>query len=89
VQRPDDEPPVGAKSAVSARFRRDQLIGVMTLVHPKPSDQPGALALVRRSAIKPGLPSSTLAYMRESQRQARVMTALLKRGGNYRHVETE
>jgi two-component system, NtrC family, sensor histidine kinase KinB len=69
---------VDAKSAVSAPLLvRDQLIGVITLVHPKPyfftSDH---LELVQAIADQAGIAVLNARYYTESQRQVRVMTAL-------------
>lgn len=79
LRRPDDEADrTGPKSAVSAPIlARDQLVGVMTLVHPKPGVfTEEHLALVQAIADQAGIAVLNARLYAESQRQARVMTAL-------------
>lgn len=79
LRRPDDaEDHSGAKSAVSAPILvRDQLIGVMTLVNPSPGYfTEDHLALVQAIADQAGIAVLNARLYAESQRQARVMTAL-------------
>ncbi len=79
LKRPDDaRDRTGPKSAISAPIIvRDQLVGVMTLVHPSPGfftlDH---LALVQAIADQAGVAVLNARLYAESQRQARVMTAL-------------
>jgi NtrC-family two-component system sensor histidine kinase KinB len=79
LRRPDDEEQAtGPKSAVSAPFvARDQLAGVVTLVHPEPHfftiDH---LALVQAIADQASVAVLNARLFADSQRQARVMTAL-------------
>jgi len=73
---PDEKP--GAKSAVSAPlWVRDRLVGVMTLVHPRPgfftNDH---LALVQAISDQAGIAVLNARLYTESQHRARVMTAL-------------
>ncbi len=79
LRRPDDaDDRTGPKAAVSAPvLARDELVGVMTLVHPTP----GSLAeehleLVQAIADQAGIAVLNARLYEESQRQARVMTAL-------------
>jgi len=69
---------VDAKSAVSAPLLvRDQLIGVITLVHPQPSFfTKDHLELVQAIADQAGIAVLNARYYTESQRQVRVMSAL-------------
>ncbi len=79
LRRPDDaEERTGAKSAVSAPIlARDQMVGVMTLVHPKPGQfTEDHLALVQSIADQAGIAVLNARLYDDSQRQARVMTAL-------------
>jgi NtrC-family two-component system sensor histidine kinase KinB len=79
LRRPDDaEDQTGAKSAVSAPvLARDELVGVMTLVHPKPGFlTENHLDLVQAIADQAGIAVLNARLYAESQRQARVMTAL-------------
>jgi PAS domain S-box-containing protein len=79
MRRPDDaEDRTGAKSAVSAPIRtRDRLVGVMTLVHPSPGFfTEEHLALVQAISDQAGIAILNGRLYAESQRQARVMTAL-------------
>ena len=74
----ETEGPTGAKSAVSAPIlARDKLIGVVTLIHPKPGFfKPTHLDLVQAIAGQAGIAVLNARLYEESQRQARVMTAL-------------
>ncbi|MFN3307722.1 MAG: GAF domain-containing protein [Anaerolineales bacterium] len=77
--RPDDAPERrGAKSAVSAPLMvRDELVGVMTLVHPRPGFfQSEHLSLVQSIADQAGIAILNARLYDESQRRARVMAAL-------------
>ncbi len=79
LRRPDDaEDRTGAKSAVSAPiFARDQLVGVMTLVHPNPGQfNDDHMALIQSIADQAGIAILNARLYDDSQRQARVMTAL-------------
>jgi NtrC-family two-component system sensor histidine kinase KinB len=66
------------RSAVSAPLlTRDLLVGVITLVHPSPGFfVPGHLALVQAIADQASIAVLNARLYAESQRQARVMTAL-------------
>ncbi len=70
--------PVAAKSAVSAPIlARDQLVGVITLVHPTPGFfSREHLELVQAIADQAGIAILNARLYAESQRQARVMAAL-------------
>jgi NtrC-family two-component system sensor histidine kinase KinB len=72
------EPTQAPKSAVSAPLlTRDKVLGVMTLVHPQPGFFTQAhLALVQAIADQAGIAVLNARLYAESQRQARVMTAL-------------
>lgn len=79
LRRPDDAADrTGPKSAVSAPIlARDQIVGVMTLVHPTVGFFNGDhLALVQAIADQAGVAVLNARLYAESQRQARVMTAL-------------
>lgn len=79
LRRPDDaEERTGAKSAVSAPILvRDRLVGVITLVHPTPgSFTHEHLALIQAIADQAGIAVMNARLYHESQRQARVMTAI-------------
>ncbi|HZD57672.1 MAG TPA: GAF domain-containing protein [Anaerolineales bacterium] len=79
LRRPDDAPErTGPKSAVSAPLLvRDRLVGVMTLVHPKPgSFSLDHLALVQAIADQASIAVFNARLYAESQRQAQVMTAV-------------
>jgi NtrC-family two-component system sensor histidine kinase KinB len=79
LRRPDDAPDrTGPKSAVSAPLQvRDHLVGVMTLVHPQPgSFSLDHLALVQAIADQASIAVFNARLYAESQRQARVMTAV-------------
>lgn len=79
LRRPDDaEGRSGAKSAVSAPLlARDRLVGVITLVHPTPSFFTlEHVVLVQAIADQAGIAILNARLYAESQRQARVMTAV-------------
>ena len=79
LQRPDDAlDRTGPKSAVSAPLMvRDRLIGVLTLVHPTPGIfTPSHLSLVQAIADQAGIAIFNARLYEESQRKARVMSAL-------------
>lgn len=77
VRRPDDEE-TGAKSAVSVPITaRNDLVGVITLVHPEPNHlQVNHLNLIRAIADQAGVAVLNAQLYGETLRQARVMTAL-------------
>ena len=68
----------GAKSAICVPLlARDQLVGVLTLVHPVPGTyNPENLELMQAIADQAGITIMNARLFSESQRQARVMTAL-------------
>ncbi len=79
VRRPDDaEDQTGPKSAVSAPIlAREKLVGVMTLVHPMTGFfTEDHLALIHAIADQAGIAILNARLYDESQRKARVMTAL-------------
>ncbi|MEJ2599108.1 MAG: GAF domain-containing protein [Anaerolineales bacterium] len=79
LRRPDDaDDRTGSKSAVSAPvLARDELVGVMTVVHPTPDSlSEEHLELVQAIADQAGIAVLNARLYAESQRQARVMTAL-------------
>ncbi len=79
LRRPDDaENRTGPKSAVSAPLTvRDQVVGVITLVHPNPGFfNDDHLALVQAIADQAGIAVLNARLYAESQRQAHVMTAV-------------
>lgn len=79
LRRPDDaEDRTGPKSAVSAPIlTREQLVGVVTLVYPAPGFfKQDHLDLVQAIADQAGIAILNGRLYAESQRQARVMTAL-------------
>lgn len=78
LQKYDLEEKTDPKSAVSAPLQvRDRLIGVMTLVHPKDGFfTEEHLALVQAISDQAGIAVLNARLYEESQRQARVMTAL-------------
>ncbi len=79
LRRPDDaKERGGAKSAVSAPLMvRDRVVGVMTLVHPTPGFfGEEHLALIQAIADQAGIAVLNARLYAESQRQARVMTAI-------------
>jgi PAS domain S-box-containing protein len=78
-RRQDDEPSqTGPKSAMSTPLlAKDELVGVMTLVHPNPgtfSEDHGTL--IRAIADQAGIAVLNARLYQESRRQARAMTAL-------------
>ncbi len=77
--RPDDAPErTGSKSAIAAPLMaREQLVGVMTLVHPTPNTFTEAhKAMTQAVADQAGIAVLNARLYAESQRQARVMAAL-------------
>ncbi len=79
VRRPDDaEDRTGAKSAVSAPIlAREELVGVITMVHSRPGFfTHDHLALVQSIADQAGMSILNARLYNESQRHARVMSAL-------------
>ena len=79
LRRPDDEEGrTGAKSAVSVPLVvRDQIVGVLTLVHPSPNFFTLAhLDLIQTIADQAGIAVLNARLYEESIRRARVMTAL-------------
>jgi len=79
LRRPDDEESAtGAKSAVALPIMsRNNLVGVITLAHPEPNHlQEDHLELVHAIADQAGIAILNAQLYGESQRQARVMTAL-------------
>jgi PAS domain S-box-containing protein len=79
LMRPDDAvDKSGAKSAICVPLlTREQLVGVLTLVHPKPNAfLEEQLELMQAIADQAGVAVLNARLYTESQRQARVMTAL-------------
>jgi PAS domain S-box-containing protein len=79
LMRPDDAvDQSGAKSAICVPLlAREQLVGVLTLVHPAPDAfSPEQLDLMQAIADQAGIAVLNARLYTESQRQARVMTAL-------------
>ena len=79
VQRPDDAADrSGAKSAICVPLQaRENLVGVLTLVHPVPNSfREEQLDLMQAIADQAGVAILNARLYTESQRQARVMTAL-------------
>ena len=79
LRRPDDEESAtGAKSVVALPIMaRNNLVGVITLTHPEPNHlQEDHLELVHAIADQAGIAVLNAQLYGESQRQARVMTAL-------------
>jgi PAS domain S-box-containing protein len=79
LQRPDDEKDrSGAKSVVCVPLIvRGQLVGVLTLVHPSRGFfHPSNLDLIQAIADQAGIAVLNAILYEESQRRARVMTAL-------------
>ncbi len=76
----EDDEQQAPKSAVSAPLlTREKLVGVLTLVHPKPGFfTPEHVALVQAIADQAGIAVLNARLYAESQRQAGVMTALAK-----------
>ncbi len=81
IKRPDDAPEqTGAKSALAAPLLgRDRVVGVLTVVHPIPGTfNQSHLALFQSIADQAGIAVLNARLYAESQRQARVMTALVE-----------
>jgi PAS domain S-box-containing protein len=81
LRRPDDhEKQTGPKSAVCVPLiAHQQLVGVMTLVHPSPNFfLPGHLELIQAIADQASIAVQNGQLFADSQRRARVMTALAK-----------
>lgn len=79
MRRPDDDSTrTGSKSAMSAPLLvRDQIVGIMTLVHPSPGFlTPDKLELLQAISDQAGIAVLNARLYTESQRQARVMTAV-------------
>ena len=79
LMRPDDAVDrSGAKSAICVPLQaREKLVGVLTLVHPKPNAfSEEQLDLMQAIADQAGVAILNARLYTESQRQARVMTAL-------------
>jgi NtrC-family two-component system sensor histidine kinase KinB len=79
LRRPDDaEDRTGAKSALCVPLlARDMMVGVLTLVHPKPGAyNQEHFSLMQAIADLSGVAVLNARLYAESQRQARVMTAL-------------
>ena len=79
IHLPDDTTKsIGPKSAISVPIlARDQLVGVVTLVHPTPDFfTQDHLALLQAIADQAGIAVLNARLYAESQRKARVMTAL-------------
>ena len=77
LRRPDDEES-GSKSVVAVPIMaRNDLVGVITLVHPEPNHlQETHIALVHAIADQAGIAVLNAQLFGESKRQTRVMTAL-------------
>jgi two-component system, NtrC family, sensor histidine kinase KinB len=79
LMRPDDAlDKSGVKSAICVPLlAREKLVGVLTLVHPKPDAFSGdQLDLMQAIADQAGIAVLNARLYTESQRQARIMTAL-------------
>ncbi|MES0359527.1 MAG: GAF domain-containing protein [Anaerolineales bacterium] len=79
LKRPDDEKDKsGAKSVVCVPLIvREQLVGVLTLVHPSPGFfHPSHLDLIQAIADQAGIAVLNAILYEESQRRTQVMTAL-------------
>ncbi len=79
LRRPDDSvEKSGSKSAICVPLlARERLVGVLTLVHPKPGAfQEKHLKLMQAIADQAGIAVLNARLYAESRRQARVMTAL-------------
>jgi len=79
LRRPDDaQDRSGAKSAICVPLQaRERLVGVLTLVHQRPGFfNPDHLSLVQAIADMAGVAVMNARLYEDSQRQARVMTAL-------------
>ena len=76
--RPDDTDRIGAKSAICVPLlAREKMVGVLTLVHTKTDAfSMGQLDLMQAIADQAGIAVLNARLYTESQRQARVMTAL-------------
>jgi PAS domain S-box-containing protein len=84
LRRPDDAADrSGAKSALCVPLMaRERLVGVLTLVHPKPgSYNKDHFSLVQAISDLAGMTVLNARLYAESQRQARVMTALATSAG--------
>jgi len=77
----EDDEKQNPKSAVSAPIlTRDKLVGILTLVHPKPGFFTSEhVALVQAIADQAGIAVLNARLYAESQRNAKVMTSLAKR----------
>ncbi len=81
LQRPDDQSSQsGAKSAICVPLMaREKLVGVLTLVHPEPNAfEASHLDVMQAIADQAGIVVLNARLYAESQRQARVMTALVE-----------
>jgi PAS domain S-box-containing protein len=81
LRRPDDATDrSGAKSAICVPvLARERLVGVLTVVHPEPGFfNDDHLALIQAIADQAGITVLNARLYEESQRQARVMTALVE-----------
>ncbi|HSQ39354.1 MAG TPA: GAF domain-containing protein [Anaerolineales bacterium] len=78
LMRPDDTDRLGSKSAICVPLlAREKLVGVLTLVHTKPNTfSTEQLDLMQAIADQAGIAVLNARLYTESQRQARVMTAL-------------
>lgn len=78
LMRPDDTDRIGSKSAICVPLlAREKLVGVLTLVHTKPNAfSTEQLDLMQAIADQAGIAVLNARLYTESQRQARVMTAL-------------
>jgi len=79
LRKPDDEESAtGSKSVIAVPIMsRNELVGVITLVHPDPNHlQEDHITLVRAIADQAGIAVLNAQLYGESQRQTRVMTAL-------------
>ena len=79
ARRPDDaEERSGAKSAICVLLKvRDQQVGILTVVHPQPGFfNEGHFSLLQAIADQAGVTILNSRLYEDSQRQARVMTAL-------------
>jgi NtrC-family two-component system sensor histidine kinase KinB len=76
--RPDDTDRLGSKSAICVPLlAREKMVGVLTLVHTKPNSfSSEQLDLMQAIADQAGIAVLNARLYTESQRQARVMTAL-------------
>ena len=78
LMRPDDTDRLGSKSAICVPLlAREKMVGVLTLVHTKPNTfSTEQLDLMQAIADQAGIAVLNARLYTESQRQARVMTAL-------------